>query len=80
MPVPTWDQYMAPSLRVLSDGEVHRTRQIVEAAADLLGLTDDQRQISFRPVSSSTATAATGLSPTCPALVLPRGRREATTG
>lgn len=45
MPVPTWDQYMAPSLRVLSDGEVHRTRQIVEAAADLLGLTDDQRQI-----------------------------------
>lgn len=43
--VPTWDQYMAPSLRVLSDGEIHRTRQIVEAAADLLGLTDDQRQI-----------------------------------
>ena len=25
---PTWDQYMAPSLRVLSDGEVHRARQI----------------------------------------------------
>ncbi len=43
--VPTWDQYMAPALRVLSDGEVHRTRQIVEAAADLLGVTAEQRQI-----------------------------------
>ncbi|WP_447646178.1 restriction endonuclease [Nocardioides zeae] len=45
MTVPTWDEYMAPSLKVLSDGEVHRTRQIVEAAADLLGLTDEERQI-----------------------------------
>lgn len=45
MSVPTWDQYMAPSLRVLSDGEVHRTRHIVEASADLLGLTNEQRQI-----------------------------------
>lgn len=43
--VPTWDQYMAPSLRVLSDGEIHRTRQIVEAAADLLGVSAEQRQI-----------------------------------
>jgi restriction system protein len=45
MGVPTWDHYMAPSLRVLSDGEVHRTRDIVAAAADLLGLTDEQRRI-----------------------------------
>src|SRR4051812_1733020 len=43
--VPTWDQYMAPCLRVLSDGEVHRTRPIVEAAAALLGVTSEQRQI-----------------------------------
>lgn len=45
MTVPTWDQYMAPSLRVLSDGEVHRSRDIVEAAADLLGVTPEQRAI-----------------------------------
>jgi len=45
MTVPTWDQYMASSLKVLSDGEVHRTRQIVEAAANLLGVTDEQRLI-----------------------------------
>lgn len=45
MAVPTWDEYMAPSLRVLSDGEVHRARQIVEAAADLLGVTAEQRTI-----------------------------------
>lgn len=43
--VPTWDQYMAPSLQVLSDGEVHRSRPIVEGAADLLGVTPEQRQI-----------------------------------
>lgn len=43
--VPTWDRHMAPSLRVLSDGEVRRARQIVEAAADLLGVTPEQRQI-----------------------------------
>lgn len=43
--VPTWDQYMAPCLRVLSDGEVHRTRPIVEGAADLLGVTQEQREI-----------------------------------
>jgi len=42
---PTWDQYMAPSLRVLLDGEIHRSRRIVEGAADLLGLTTEQRQI-----------------------------------
>lgn len=43
--VPTWDRYMAPCLLVLLDGEVHRTRQIVEAAADLLAVTEEQRQI-----------------------------------
>ncbi|MGL5866781.1 MAG: winged helix-turn-helix domain-containing protein, partial [Dermatophilaceae bacterium] len=36
---------MAPCLRVLTDGEVHRSRQLVDAAADLLGVTLEQRQI-----------------------------------
>src|SRR5690625_3502024 len=36
---------MAPSLQVLSDGAVRRTRDIVEAAADLLGVTAEQRAI-----------------------------------
>lgn len=36
---------MAPSLRVLSDGGIHRTRPIVEAAADMLGVTQEQREI-----------------------------------
>ncbi|MFC6704625.1 restriction endonuclease [Flexivirga alba] len=45
MSVPIWEQYMAPSLQYLSDGEVHRTREIVEAAGDLLDLTDAQRHI-----------------------------------
>ena len=36
---------MAPCLRVLEDGQVHRSREIVEQAADLLGVTPDQRAI-----------------------------------
>jgi len=40
---PIWEQYMAPALRVLADGGVHRTRAIVEAAADDLGVTPEQR-------------------------------------
>ncbi len=45
MPAPTWDQYMAPSLRVLADGEVQRNRRIVEGAAELLALTDEHRAV-----------------------------------
>lgn len=45
MPAPTWEQYLVPSLRVLSDGQVHRARQVVDAAADLLGVTAEQRRI-----------------------------------
>lgn len=43
--VPTWDQYMAPCLRALEDGEVRRTREIVEEAANLLGVTDEVKAI-----------------------------------
>ena len=45
MSAPKWHQYMIPSLRVLADGEVRRTREIVAAAADLLGVTAEQRAI-----------------------------------
>lgn len=44
---PTWDQYMAPSLDVLDDGEIHRSRRIVEDAANLLELTPEQRAITI---------------------------------
>jgi len=36
---------MLPSLQYLSDGEIHRTREIVVAAGDILGLTDEERRI-----------------------------------
>lgn len=42
--VPTWDQYMAPALTVLLDGEVHRARDICTAAADLLGVSAKERK------------------------------------
>ncbi|MPV49386.1 restriction endonuclease [Pseudactinotalea sp. HY160] len=43
MSAPTWEEYMVPTLRVLADGETRRGREIVEAAADLLELTAEQR-------------------------------------
>lgn len=45
MTAPTWEEYMAPALRALSDGEVHRTREVVAAAADDLDLSLEHRAI-----------------------------------
>ncbi|GAB3706465.1 restriction endonuclease [Mariniluteicoccus flavus] len=45
MPAPTWEHYMAPTLRVLLDGQTRRGRDVVAAAGDLLGLTAEQRLI-----------------------------------
>lgn len=44
MIMPTWAEFMTPSLCVLLGEKVHRTRAIVEATADLLGITDEQRK------------------------------------
>lgn len=41
--MPTWDGFMVPVLRVLSDGEALSARDIHERAADVLGLTAEQR-------------------------------------
>ncbi|WP_425307672.1 winged helix-turn-helix domain-containing protein [Ammonicoccus fulvus] len=41
--IPTWDQFMAPSLRVLADGETHRARDVCNAAADKLGVPESAR-------------------------------------
>lgn len=40
---PTWDQYMAPALRILADGSIRRARDICESAADILGVTHEER-------------------------------------
>ena len=45
MPAPTWDQYMIPSLHVLVDGQMRRTREIVDRAADLLQLSEIDRAV-----------------------------------
>lgn len=45
MPAPTWDQYMIPSLKVLLDGQVRRTREVVAAAADVLAVSEEHRAI-----------------------------------
>lgn len=45
MSVPTWDQFMIPSLNVLLDGEVHKAREVATAAADVLGVSEQDREI-----------------------------------
>ncbi|WP_291314437.1 restriction endonuclease [Corynebacterium sp. UBA2622] len=44
MAVPTWDKYLIPSLQVLSDGQVHRRRDVAIGAADLMGISEVDRQ------------------------------------
>lgn len=41
--LPTFDDYFIPILRVLSDGQVRKRRDIVEAVANSMGLTKEQR-------------------------------------
>lgn len=43
MAIPTWDRYMIPSLQALSDGQVHRRRKVVLAAADSLEISEEDR-------------------------------------
>ncbi len=42
---PTWEQYLAPTLTVLSNGQVWRSRELIREAAELLGVTAEQRRI-----------------------------------
>lgn len=41
--MPTWEQFMSPSLEVLLDGETRRLRDLYELVADHVSLTDAQR-------------------------------------
>lgn len=46
MPVlPTWEGFMVPILKALSDGSTRSRREISELTADAAGLTDEQRSI-----------------------------------
>lgn len=41
--MPIWSGFLTPILEVLADGEVWRTRELVTAVCDHIGLTDTQR-------------------------------------
>lgn len=45
MAVPSYEQFMVPVLRVLSDGATKTLRQLRTEAADLVGLTDEDRAL-----------------------------------
>lgn len=44
MTVPTYEEFMLPTLRVLADGSERRTRDVASSAADLLGVTEAERE------------------------------------
>lgn len=52
--LPTWDDFMAPVLRVLSDGEERRLRELRDQVAKAEGLTDEQLA-AVLPTGQSTA-------------------------
>jgi len=43
MNMPTWEEFMIPTLRVLSDGVIRHSRQFQDLVADEANLTDEQR-------------------------------------
>ncbi len=42
MSMPTWDEFMVPVLRLMSDGDVRRLRELRDETADRENLTDEQ--------------------------------------
>ncbi|MEX3505274.1 restriction endonuclease [Corynebacterium sp. LK2510] len=47
MSSPTWDDYLVPCLKALADGETRRRRDVVAAAADLLGISEEERKVTI---------------------------------
>src|SRR5690606_38998991 len=47
MSIPAWHEFMAPILRVMSDGAVRDRSEITEAAADDVHLTESERSITL---------------------------------
>ena len=44
MPIPNYQGFMLPILKLISDSNEHKSRDIVEAAANMLGLTEEDKQ------------------------------------
>lgn len=44
MAVPTWDKFMIPALQVLSDGSIRRRREVIRRSADILGISEADRE------------------------------------
>ena len=44
MTVPSYQDFMLPTLKLIADNCEHKSRDIVEQAADMLGLTDEDKQ------------------------------------
>lgn len=44
MPVPNYQDFMLPTLKLIADNREHKSRDIVEQAADVLGLSEDDKK------------------------------------
>lgn len=52
--MPTWDQFMVPVLRVLTDGQVRRRRELYSLVADAEQLTETRAETTFGWSSQAT--------------------------
>ena len=53
MPIPAYQDFMLPLLQAVSDGQGHRVRELAQTVADVLGLTEDERQ-QLKPSGQQT--------------------------
>lgn len=44
MAVPSYQDFMLPTLKLIADNNEHKSRDIVEKVADMLGLTEEDKQ------------------------------------
>lgn len=44
-PMPTWEGFLIPTLKVMEDGQIRHRREIQPIVADSVGLTNEQRQV-----------------------------------
>lgn len=47
MAMPSWDEFMVPALKVLTDGQTMPRRELIEQTVAAVGLTADQREERF---------------------------------
>lgn len=54
MTVPSYQDFMLPTLQLIADNREHKSRDIVEQSADMLGLSEDDKREKFPSKTQAT--------------------------